>query len=322
MTWKKHLLLRGALLLVLWLDVFTHAPWQNPVVARAAFEPDLQPTRQLNPVPRMGGTRAMLSHVAVMKFLNTLLADPFNSYLGTRLGLSNDCNLLEDIPKVDGFYSLYLREERQVRARLYFSTTTILERLADYLGVSQITAEGKFFDWRPRPSALPLVTVGQMPIFADEPTTLAALIRPDFEPDRLIYLPLEAKSFITVTNQTRAKIVCEQFSAHLVELTVEAAVPSVVSLAQTYYHPWKVWVDGEPAQLWRANHAFQALQVPAGRHVVKLVYRDRGFSYGAVVSVLTLTGCLLVSVSERKTARATPDPEAEGAGEPGCRTQI
>ncbi|MEO8426403.1 MAG: hypothetical protein ABI651_04745, partial [Verrucomicrobiota bacterium] len=315
MTWKKHLLLRGTLLLVLWLDVLTHAPRQNPVVTRAVFERDLQPTRQLNPVPRMGETRAMLSHVAIIKFLNTLLADPFNGYLGTRLGLSNDCNLLEEIPKVDGFYPLYLREERQVRARLYLSTNEILERVADYLGVNQITAEGKFFDWRPRPGALPLVTAGQMPIFADERTTLAALMRPDFEPNRVIYLPPEAKSFITITNQTCAEIVHQQFTAHRVEFTVEAAVPSIVSLAQAYYHPWKVWVDGKPARLWRANHAFQAVQVPEGRHLVKLVYKDRAFHSGAIASVLTLTGCLLVSVSRPKTVRATPDRETQRTGE-------
>jgi len=40
--------------------------------------------------------------------------------------------------------------------------------------------------------------------------------------------------------------------------------------------------------LYRANHAFQALEVPAGRHVVKLVYEDRMFEAGMAISLATL----------------------------------
>jgi len=56
--------------------------------------------------------------------------------------------------------------------------------------------------------------------------------------------------------------------------------------------------------------------LPAGRHVVKLLYKDRAFGYGKIVSALTLTGCLVVSVPHRKIAKATPDREAEGTSEP------
>jgi uncharacterized membrane protein YfhO len=45
-------------------------------------------------------------------------------------------------------------------------------------------------------------------------------------------------------------------------------------------------VDDQPVRLLRANHAFQALQVPAGQHHVTLVYVDRMFHYGALVSLL------------------------------------
>jgi uncharacterized membrane protein YfhO len=50
-------------------------------------------------------------------------------------------------------------------------------------------------------------------------------------------------------------------------------------------------VDGKPVRLWRANHAFQALEVPAGRHEVKLAYEDRPFYGGTIVSALTLLSC-------------------------------
>jgi uncharacterized membrane protein YfhO len=73
---------------------------------------------------------------------------------------------------------------------------------------------------------------------------------------------------------------------------VEAAAPAMIVAAQAFYHPWLAYVDGKKARLWPANHAFQALQVPAGRHHVKLIYQDSGFVCGVIISLLTLAGCI------------------------------
>ena len=59
-------------------------------------------------------------------------------------------------------------------------------------------------------------------------------------------------------------------------------------------------MDGKPVRLWRANHAFQALEVPEGRHEVKLVYEDRLFYLGAAVSLVTLAGCVMVWLRRRR----------------------
>jgi uncharacterized membrane protein YfhO len=65
----------------------------------------------------------------------------------------------------------------------------------------------------------------------------------------------------------------------------------MVVVAQAYYHPWHAYVDGKRAPLWRANHAFQALEVPAGKHQIRLVYEDRSFIYGCIISLGCLLGC-------------------------------
>jgi len=72
-----------------------------------------------------------------------------------------------------------------------------------------------------------------------------------------------------------------------------------VVAAQTFYPCWTGYVDGQPTRLWRANHAFQALQVPAGQHQVQLVYRDRNFLAGVTISWITLFGCLAGLVRQR-----------------------
>jgi len=61
-----------------------------------------------------------------------------------------------------------------------------------------------------------------------------------------------------------------------------------VVIAQTWYRPWRAFVDGTGTRILRANYAFQALQVPAGRHTVRLIYKDSLFAIGAVISLATL----------------------------------
>jgi uncharacterized membrane protein YfhO len=71
-------------------------------------------------------------------------------------------------------------------------------------------------------------------------------------------------------------------------------VPTLVVLAQSYYHPWQATVNGQPANLLRANHAFQAVPVPAGRSTVRLDYVDRRFQLGLALSALGLVACAVL----------------------------
>jgi uncharacterized membrane protein YfhO len=130
-------------------------------------------------------------------------------------------------------------------------------------------------------------------VFLDDAGTLRALTQPDFDGGKMVFLPPEAKSLVTVTNQTTARVINSQFKAQSVETEVEAAGPSLVVVAQTYYHDWRVYVDGKPVPLLRANYAFQAFQIPAGRHHVRLVYEDRMFQFGAAVSICMVVNCFI-----------------------------
>lgn len=280
-----------ALLALLWLDVVTHAPRLNPTVARRVYERGWARAQlQLSPEPRRGGSRVMTSPDARAKLFRLNLTNAVDDYLFSRLGFLGNCNLLDDIPKVESFYPLYPRGVEPLRALLYASTNTDLPRLADFLGVSQITAPGKMIDWQARAGFLPPVTAGQKPVFADDTESLRSLAAPAFDPRGEVFLPVDARPLITVTNRTTATIRAARFTNSRVTLTVDAVAPSLVVIAQTYYHWWRASVDDRPVRLWRANYAFQALEVPAGTHRVELVYRDRSFYLGAAISGLTLLG--------------------------------
>ena len=115
---------------------------------------------------------------------------------------------------------------------------------------------------------------------------------PDFNPRKIVFLPPEAKSRLIGTMAKPAKILKQTVSAHRITVVLEAPSATMVVIAQTYYHLWKAKIDGAPATLFCANHAFQAVPVSAGEHRLELVYSDNNFRVGALISILTLLSCI------------------------------
>jgi hypothetical protein len=291
---RPSLLRLAPLLLIFaaWLDVFTHEPVQNPTEPPLIYEPGLSRMKlALQPQPALGGSRAMMTPGAFAASLHFATGDLAQNYLVNRLAYYSDCNLLDDVPKTDGFLSLCPREADVVNTLLYNSTNDF-PRLDDFMGVSQISDPEKIYKWQSRKTFLPLVTAGQKPYFFDDVSALHALSQSNFYSGKLVILPEDATNYVTVTNQTSVKILDSKFGTQRVDIEAEAEAPSLVVIAQTYYHDWRAEIDGKPAKLLRADYAFQAVQIPAGRHRIRLIYEDRAFQVGAAISIPAWLGCL------------------------------
>jgi hypothetical protein len=282
---KLRRALQLLLLLLVWLDLYRHAP-QPQTVSSAVFQPNLP--HYWATTPRLGVARAMIPSSVRNQFVSAYLPDLTEDYISRRLALTLNCNLLDDIPKCDDFFPLELH-----RYLMLFSHD-LPGPMLDFVGASEIIAvETNTFSWKSRPTFMPLLTGGQKPVFAGDETILQMLARTNFDPRAEVYLPLAEADSITATNPALVKITAEKISAQQIEAAVEADAPAMLVAAQTYYHPWRAYVDGRPVPLLRANFTFQALEVPAGSHRVKLVYEDRQFYRGATVSLVTLAGCLI-----------------------------
>jgi hypothetical protein len=284
------------LIVVSWLDVVAHEPAQNPTVPPTIYTFGMAREKlAMNPQPALGKSRAMLTPMAEWQFVHTAISSPKNTFLIGRLAYGANCNLLDAVPKVDGFLSLTPRENDDVLSLFYTRTNADFPGLQDFMGVSQMSAPDQIYHWQSRSNFLPLVTAGQKPVFPGDADTLRALTQSDFDGSKIVFLPPEAKSFVTVTSGTSARVTDSHFENQNVDAGIEAAEPSLVVVSQTYYHDWHAYVDGHETPLLRANHAFQAIQVPAGRHQIRLVYEDRAFEIGAAVSIVAWLGCLICS---------------------------
>ncbi len=280
------------LLAVCWADVLTHEPWQNPTVDPSLFRPGLAAMKlQLNPRPNIADSRLMMSPYSARQLYYKPTQSVATNFLLDRVVFLANCNLLDGLPKVDGFFPLNLRESDKVLGLLDARTGQKLDTLEDLLSVSQTIARGEVFEWVPRTNYIPIVALGQAPVFADAPATFDAIQQGAADFRRVVYLPVEAKSTVTAMREPRARIVGKDFAPARQSIEVDTPAATMLVLGQAYYHNWQASVDGAPVPLWRANYAFQALQVPAGKHHILLIYKDKALRLGGAISLVSLLTC-------------------------------
>jgi hypothetical protein len=292
-TLRQQRLVEWALIILVWADFATHVPAQNPMVDASVYAPGLQSNR-LQSLPQLGESRIMLTKQAGDLISWTELGDAQKDFLSYRCSLIGDCNLLDDIPVPDGFYALFIREQRGLFGKFFFASPTniLAPGFADFLAVSQVSDPEKILSWQERPTHLPFYSVGAKPEFVESKKMPNLLMGQTFDARKIVYLPPEAGGLNVASNaQATVRQIC--FSAQREEFEIHSDASTILVLSQSYYHPWQAYVNGQRTKIWRANYAFQAIPVPQGQSQVKLVYEDTLFRIGAAVSTITLIGCAI-----------------------------
>jgi Bacterial membrane protein YfhO len=310
----SQMIFQSVLVVLLWMDIFTHVPNVSPTVVPRVYEADVMRGYFAGQDPkwdaeiRPGNARVMQTLASLTKMYWGGLENPVDDVFGRRVTLYDDANLLDHIPKLDGFYSLYLREVNTVITDLYESSNDV-PRLKDFLGIARVNPPTNTLEWVARDTYAPLVTAGQDVYFGDDLHARRLLFNPIFDGRKMVCLPLDATNVVNATNHGAVKILATNFRAQRIDVQVDAAGPGMVVVAQAWYPAWHAYVDGQATRLWRANYAFQALEVPAGRHQVEIVYQDNKFRLGCLISLAALLACGGIWLLSRKN----PQPELAAA---------
>jgi len=273
-------------------DVYFHTPNQNPTLPARWLAWNAWP--ESKPMPRHGTSRVFITPQAeeFLTFVSSTNAQRIWE-LKRRAEWSN-LNLLDRVPKVNGSSTLQIREQRLLEQALYSMTNRLPVGLLDFLGVAFVSSSSSSNEWAARNTSLPLVTAGQQPVFANEVEAFEGLTNSAFDPRRSVYLPIQARAMVAASNTVPVNLSFSSVTLHSVEFEVDAPAATVVVIAQSFYPVWRATVDGESVPLLRANGAFQALAIPAGKHRVSVNYSDAKFRAGAAVSVAFFLVCGLV----------------------------
>jgi uncharacterized membrane protein YfhO len=100
----------------------------------------------------------------------------------------------------------------------------------------------------------------------------------------------------------------------VVEISAAPAADALMIVSDLHYPGWGVTVDGEPAEMLRANYLMRAVALKAGPHTVRFEYKPKSFRIGLSVTAVGLAAMASMLLAPALLRRKKPAPSA-GNGE-------
>lgn len=160
------------------------------------------------------------------------------------------------------------------------------------------------------PKPLPRCYVAGGVRSVDGDAAVGTLISPGFDPWREVVIPDVPPRAPPEGDAGACRVI--RLGTSRVELEVNARSDAFAVLVDAHSPNWRASVDGRPARVHRANVAFRAVAVPAGRHAVVWTYSARTVWLGLLVSLLGAALAAAVLAADRREGR-----RAGGVVEPG-----
>ncbi|KAA3658854.1 MAG: hypothetical protein DWQ04_23920 [Chloroflexi bacterium] len=162
----------------------------------------------------------------------------------------------------------------------YILTTQLIDNKWEHL--SPMTAYVHLYQ---NNTALPRAYLVTDAIFVkSSAASLQQINNPAFDIASQVILEGTSSSPVTPFEGNTGEVQINTYHSDYVEIQTVTNQPAYLVLSDTYMPGWHVSVDGEEAELLIANHAFRAVVVPAGEHLVSFTYRPISFVVGRAVS--------------------------------------
>ena len=120
---------------------------------------------------------------------------------------------------------------------------------------------------------------------------LRTLSRPGYDPRAFVVLERPPALSPTFTGASSpegppARVRITSYAENRVDIAADFPRPGFLVLNDLYYPAWQAELDGRSAPIYRANYLVRAVAVPAGRHLISFVYRDRMLFLGGAIALL------------------------------------
>lgn len=122
---------------------------------------------------------------------------------------------------------------------------------------------------------------------------------------------LEEEPSIKPAGTGNGKATLKEYEPNRIVLNTSSDAAGILVVSEIYYPAWKVYVDGEPAQLLQADWSLRGVALPAGEHTVEMRFESDAFGTGRWISLIALLGAVgglvFVWVREKKSRSETSD---------------
>ena len=134
----------------------------------------------------------------------------------------------------------------------------------------------------------------------------------DFRKELIITLP-GARESLLAKKPIRGTGHLVSYHSNRIVLTSETDGDGFLYLSDTYYPGWRAYVDGKETKIYRANLAFRAIEVPAGRHTVVFRYVPLSFYLGLCLTLFGVLLCIWLLLRDRRISSPAPNGQDHSA---------
>ena len=157
--------------------------------------------------------------------------------------------------------------------------------------------------------------VGRTEVIGDDERALERLLSADFDRRGTAILAEPLPPDVEIAPDPRGTVEWQEREVDAHTLRVVSDRPALLVVLDNYFPAWEAAVDGRATPVYRANHTFRAIAVPAGEHTVTFRYNASALRGAALISLLVLA--LLVAIvagaawrARRGATAAEPAPAA------------
>jgi uncharacterized membrane protein YfhO len=113
---------------------------------------------------------------------------------------------------------------------------------------------------------------------------------PDYVVPDAVHIPESQVNFVSRSeNEVMIEVITDQ--------------AGLLVSSDLYSRDWQATIDGNVTNIYRANYAFRAVSVPAGKHTVQFVYKPLWFKFGRATTLGALVVIVFLFVFGKQTVR-------------------
>lgn len=131
----------------------------------------------------------------------------------------------------------------------------------------------------------------------------------EFDPNSTVFLEEPAKNQSFLPDPDSKVEVTNLRSENQMNLKVNTKEGGILVTADSFYPGWDVTIDGQPAELLKANYAIRAVVIPKGEHTVQFNFSPPLLKQGLAISISSLLATAAIALWLRRRKQENQDLE-------------
>lgn len=91
-----------------------------------------------------------------------------------------------------------------------------------------------------------------------------------------------------------------EYKPNKMHYQVKSSSNSIMVFSEIYYPTWKAEIDGKEVDILQVNNSFRAIELPSGKHEVKMYYSDADFALGEIISIISIVIAITLIITFKK----------------------